>query len=66
MEKLQKVRAVIEELTNLFENKGELKGFHDWDRFIGCIMVLQNVAEMLNAEEHVEQMRNEEYDGKEL
>lgn len=66
MEKREKVNAVIATLMNLFAEKGELKGFADWDRFIGCIMTLQSVADMLEAEEHVAQMRTEEQGNGEL
>lgn len=66
MEKLEKINAVIETLTYLFADSGELKGFNDWDRFIGCVMTLQSVANMLEAEEHVAQMKIKEQNNEEL
>lgn len=53
MEKSQKISSVINSLTGLFANKDNLVGFADWDVFIGCIMTLQNVQNMLIAEEQV-------------
>lgn len=53
MEKSQKISNVINNLTGLFANKDRLVGFADWDVFIGCIMTLQNVQNMLIAEEQV-------------
>lgn len=38
---------VINTLCGLFENKSELKGFDDWDKFIGCIMILEQIAEAI-------------------
>lgn len=36
--------AVIQTLCRLFENKAELRGFSDWDRFVGCIQALEKIA----------------------
>ena len=36
--------AVINTLCGLFKNKAELRGFNDWDQFVGCIMALQQIA----------------------
>lgn len=36
--------AVIQTLCRLFENKAELRGFADWDRFVGCIQALEHLA----------------------
>lgn len=43
--------SVINELKNLFKDKGELRGFDDWDHMIGCIMALQNVCNQLSAQQ---------------
>ncbi len=36
--------SVISTLCGLFEGKSELKGYSDWDKFIGCIMMLEQIA----------------------
>lgn len=36
--------AVINTLKGLFANKSELVGFDDWDKLIGCIITLENLA----------------------
>ena len=36
--------AVITQLKDLFKDKAELKGFDDWDAFIGCIIALEQIA----------------------
>lgn len=43
--------AVIQTLCRLFENKAELRGFSDWDRFVGCIQALEQIANNLPEEE---------------
>lgn len=53
MEKSKKISDVIHTLTVLFADKDRLVGFADWDALIGCVMTLQNVNNMLIAEEQV-------------
>jgi len=36
--------SVISTLCGLFEDKAELRGFNDWDKFVGCIMTLEQIA----------------------
>ena len=36
--------AVISTLCGLFEDKAELRGFSDWDKFVGCIIALQQIV----------------------
>lgn len=36
--------AVINTLCGLFADKAELRGFSDWDRFVGCIMALEQIV----------------------
>ena len=43
--------AVIQTLCRLFENKAELRGFSDWDRFVGCIQALERIANSIPEEE---------------
>ena len=50
MNKAQNIRAVAQELKNLFANKAELRGFKDWDTLIGCIMLLEQTAGEIEAE----------------
>lgn len=52
----EKIEAVIQTLCGLFENKSELRGFDDWNKFVGCIMVLEQVAESIQEPE----MKSEE------
>lgn len=35
---------VAQTLRYLFENKSSLDGFSDWDRFIGCVILLEQIA----------------------
>lgn len=39
--------AVISTLCGLFKDKAELRGFSDWDKFVGCIMALEQIANSL-------------------
>ncbi len=39
--------AVIQTLCGLFEDKAELRGINDWDKFIECIITLQQLANSL-------------------
>lgn len=36
--------SVISTLCGLFEDKAELRGINDWDKFIECIIALQQMA----------------------
>lgn len=40
----ESIYSVISTLCGLFEGKSELKGYSDWDKFIGCIMMLEQIA----------------------
>lgn len=46
--------AVIQTLCGLFEDKAELRGFHDWDRFVGCIQALERIANSIPDKEESE------------
>ena len=55
MENAQTLKAVIQQLRNIFLDKHELKGYDDWDSFFGCINAIESVAQDLeSAEEQVE------------
>lgn len=43
---------VAQTLRSLFENKSSLDGFSDWDRFIGCVILIEQVAQKI-PEEHI-------------
>jgi len=43
---------VVQTLRSLFADKDELKGFSDWDKFIGCVILLEQIANRL-PEEHI-------------
>ena len=43
--------AVIQQLRGIFLEKGELKGYDDWDSFFGCITMIENVIKSLQQEE---------------
>lgn len=53
------IRAVIGTLKALFSDKGELKGFGDWDALIGCVMALENIAAELSQEPQEETLAEE-------
>ena len=38
---------VIRTLCGLFEDKAELRGFDDWDKFVGCIVALEHVVDSI-------------------
>ena len=55
MDNSQTLKAVIEQLRNIFLDKHELRGYDDWDAFFGCINAIERVAQDLeDAEEQVE------------
>ena len=47
--------AVVKQLRELFSDKGELKGFDDWDAFLGCVNAIGEVAKALSEEETAEE-----------
>lgn len=47
--------AVVNQLRELFLDKGELKGYDDWDKFLGCVNAIAQVAEALSEEETAEE-----------
>lgn len=54
------ILLVIQQLKDLFKDKAELKGFDDWDTFIGCIIALEKIADQMedtDEEEAVEDGR---------
>lgn len=51
------ILAVISTLKSLFADKHELRGFDDWDAFLGCVMALEGVSENL-AQEKAEAEEN--------
>lgn len=38
---------VAQTLRSLFENKSSLVGFNDWDRFVGCVILIEQIANKL-------------------
>lgn len=46
---IQTLMAVVNQLKSLFADKGELKGFNDWDSFVGCVIALERVIQELQA-----------------
>ena len=38
---------IIQTLRSLFADKAELKCFNDWDKFIGCVILLEQIANKL-------------------
>lgn len=57
---IETITAIIETLKRLFADKGELKGFDDWDSLIGCVMALENIRAELQSIETVEETTAEE------
>lgn len=53
------IRTVIEQLKDLFKDGGELKGFNDWDRFLGCIMMLNSIADEVDRQDADRQMESD-------
>ena len=53
MDNAETLITVAKQLRELFAEKSELKGFDDWDRLIGCIITIQNVAQALTDEAEV-------------
>ena len=50
MDNAETLIAVVNQLRELFLNKGELKGYDDWDKFLGCVNAIAQVAEALAEE----------------
>lgn len=59
MDIVETIRAVSENLQTLFDDKGELKGFHDWDALIGCVIALDKAATELESRFAAEQIEQE-------
>lgn len=43
-ERIQTIAAIITSLRGLFKDKDRLIGVDDWDTFIGCLMLLEEVG----------------------
>ena len=50
MDKYETLCAVTQQLRELFLDKGELRGFDDWDKFLGCINAIDQVATAIQEE----------------
>ena len=59
MENAKTLVEIIKQLRDLFLDKSELKGYDDWDRFLGCINVIHQVAQSLAEEEPGEETEEE-------
>ena len=55
----EQLKAVIQTLQKLFSDKGELKGLNDWDRLIGCIIILERIAESIPENTQESEMVND-------
>lgn len=47
---VQKLSAVIFNLRNLFRDKDRLVGVDDWDNYLGCLCVLEEIAKSLQGQ----------------
>lgn len=47
---VQKLSAVIFNLRNLFRDKDRLVGVDDWDNYLGCLCVLEEIANSLQGQ----------------
>ena len=54
MNYIETITAVIRTLKTLFQDKGELRGFDDWDSLIGCVVALENISQALQSENSFE------------
>ena len=45
--------AVSQTLRSLFAEKSELVGFDDWDKFVGCIITIEQIADSIQNEKEV-------------
>ena len=48
---IQTLTAVSNQLKSLFADKGELKGFSDWDALIGCVVGINQAIQLLQEEQ---------------
>lgn len=55
MDKTQALITAANQLRELFADKSELKGFDDWDVFIGSIVLIEGVAAQLQRENETEE-----------
>ena len=59
MNAVETLTLIASELRDLFKDSGELKGINDWDRLLGCIIAIENTAQVLaepaQAEENTEE-----------
>lgn len=51
MDIIQTLTAVSNQLKTLFADKGELKGFSDWDAFIACVIGIDQVVKQLESQQ---------------
>ena len=48
------LKQVAKQLRQLFATGGELRGFDDWDKFLGCVMTIEQLAEKFEVKEEVD------------
>lgn len=62
MDNAESLLLATQQLKEMFANTHELKGFDDWDKFIGAICMIENVANSLKEETKVEPDKKEAED----
>jgi len=49
----ESLMAVSHTLKELFNGKSELVGFDDWDKFVGCIITIERIANGISNDKEV-------------
>jgi len=62
MDILSVLQAVVLQLRDLFKCKGELRGYDDWDKYIGCVIALEGLIQVFE-EMKTDNTEEEDIDG---
>ena len=56
MDVTESLITAVQQLRGLFADKGELRGFNDWDTFLGSIVLIENaIAYLQQPEESIKE-----------
>ena len=59
MDITEALATASQQLKDLFAEKDNLKGYHDWDRFLGAVLLIDQVIMALQQEDQQKEPQEE-------
>ena len=59
MDIIEALATASQQLKDLFAEKDNLKGYHDWDRFLGAVLLIDQVIMALQQEDQQKEPQEE-------